>query len=285
MRGYKSRNLQVPQRLLSPRVHGKNPRGTAAMAGHGSSWKLLPGGGEANHVTAKEVNCSQSERQKSQEELHHGAWDRSKYLTDFNIMKIFFPPFLQGGGVFCFSARRRPVTHPSGPLSAPVSLFEPREFKAGPLGAAQCALTPCNEISGCCWTGFNQRVRAKTYRLLLMNHLFHQLMADGRGHCCCCHRPITQPGSPTESGIAFWKKDLAECAATATHKNTLQSEVLQSKGQFYPNCEGKSFVTFVDVWPRWCKPSLWLKFGGQLLHFLTTQQCNWLHFSPLKLWF
>lgn len=43
-----------------------------------------------------------------------------------------------------------PTCHtPVRPPDCPVSLFGPWEFKAGLFGAAQCALTPCNEISSC----------------------------------------------------------------------------------------------------------------------------------------
>lgn len=152
----KKRNLQgqqkwLPQRVFIPGVHGKNPSGTAATASHGSSWKVLPEGGEANDLIVKKVNCSPAERQKAQEELHHGVWDISKYLTDFSIMKNLRPLF------FFFFFREvlffhpPPTRHtPIRPPDWPVSLFGPWEFKAGPLGAAQCVLTPCNEISSCC---------------------------------------------------------------------------------------------------------------------------------------
>ena len=152
--------------------------------------------------------------------------------------KPFF--FLLIGGKEVLFFHPPPTCHtPIRPPDWPVSLFRPSEFKASPLGAAQCALTPCNEISSCCETGFNQRVRAKTYCPLFMNHLFHRLMADSLGHCCCCRRPITQPGSPTENKDAFSKGDLAESAATATQK--LPSQVLQSKGSVHPSYERKAF--------------------------------------------
>lgn len=150
----------LPQRVFIPGVHGKNPSTTAAMASHGSSWKVLPGGGEANNLIVKKVNCSPAERQKAQEELRRGVWDISKYLTDFTIMKNL-RPFLGSREVLFFHPP--PTRHtPIRPPDWPVSLFGPWEFKASPLGAAQCALTPCNEISSSCLTGFNQRIRAKT---------------------------------------------------------------------------------------------------------------------------
>lgn len=51
-----------------------------------------------------------AERQKAQEELHHGVWDISKYLTDFSIMKK--PPSLF---FFVFPSHHRPVTLPIRP--------------------------------------------------------------------------------------------------------------------------------------------------------------------------
>lgn len=105
----------LPQRVFIPGVHGKNPSRTAAMASHGSSWKVLPGGGEANNLIVKKVNCSPAERQKAQEELHHGAWDISKYLTDFSIMKNLRPFFWGGRGGFVFP----PTTDPSHSHQAP----------------------------------------------------------------------------------------------------------------------------------------------------------------------
>lgn len=104
----------LPQRVFIPGVHGKNPSRTAATASHGSSWKVLPGGGEANNLIVKKVNCSPAERQKAQEELRHGVWDISKYLTDFSIMKNLRPFFGEGWG-FVFP----PTTDPSHYHQAP----------------------------------------------------------------------------------------------------------------------------------------------------------------------
>lgn len=72
----------------------------------------------------KKVNCSPAERPEAQEELHHGAWDISQYLTDFSIMKNLF--FYLGGFVFAAS---RPVSLPSGPLTAPCHCLGPQSSK------------------------------------------------------------------------------------------------------------------------------------------------------------
>lgn len=129
-----------------PGVHGKNPSGTAATASHGSSWKVLPGGGEANDLIAKKVNCFFLLKGKKPRRsctmvcgTYQNIWQTSalwKNLRPFSF--LFFPPTTD------------PSHSQSGPPDWPVSLFGPCEFKAGPLGAAQCALTPCNEISSCC---------------------------------------------------------------------------------------------------------------------------------------
>lgn len=67
---------------------------------------------------------------------HIKIFDRLQHYEKPPSFLFFLPP---------------PTRHtPIRPPDWPVSLFGPREFKAGPLGAAQCALTPCNEISSCC---------------------------------------------------------------------------------------------------------------------------------------
>ena len=141
--------------FLSPVSMGRTPAEQLQRQAMAPHERFLPGGGEANDLIAKKVNCFPAERQKAQEELHHGVWDISKYLTDFSIMKKKNPPsslslfFFSSGEVLFFLPP--PTRHtPIRPPDWPVSLFGPREFKASLLGAAQCALTPCNEISSCC---------------------------------------------------------------------------------------------------------------------------------------
>lgn len=75
----------------------------------------------------KSIVFPPAERQRAQEEQRRGVWDTSKYLTDFSDVKTL-----------------RPATLPAPPPpDRPASLSGPRQFK----GAAQCAPTPCNEIS------------------------------------------------------------------------------------------------------------------------------------------
>lgn len=133
--------------FLSPVSMGRTPAEQLqrqAMAPH-ERFRL-----EANDLIVKKVNCSPAERQKAQEELHHGVWDISKYLTDFSIMKNLRSLFFLLRRGYVLFLHPPPTCHtPVRPPDCPVSLFGPWEFKAGLFGAAQCALTPCNEISSC----------------------------------------------------------------------------------------------------------------------------------------
>lgn len=112
--------------FLSPVSMGRTPAEQLQRQAMAPHERFLPGGGEANDLIAKKVNCFPAERQKAQEELHHGVWDISKYLTDFSIMKK--PPssffFLRRG--FVFPPTADPSHSHQAPWLARVIVWAPR---------------------------------------------------------------------------------------------------------------------------------------------------------------
>lgn len=132
------RNLQghtevkwLPQRVFYPRCPWEEPQRNSCS---GKPWLLMKG-----------FACRRGGGRRGREES-----------------QLFFPAERQkspgGAAPWCVGhlkifdrlqhSEKPPSRHtPSrAPPDWPVSLFGPREFK----GAAQCAPTPCNEISGCC---------------------------------------------------------------------------------------------------------------------------------------
>lgn len=140
----------LPQRVFIPGVHGKNPSGTAATASHGSSWKVFAWRRGGERLDREESQLFSRWKAKSPGGAapwcvgHIKIFDRLQHYEKTSVLFFF-----SSGEVLFFLPP--PTRHtPIRPPDWPVSLFGPREFKASLLGAAQCALTPCNEISSCC---------------------------------------------------------------------------------------------------------------------------------------
>lgn len=115
------RNLQghtevkwLPQRVFYPRCPWEEPQRNSCS---GKPWLLMKGfacrrgGGRRGREDSRLF--FPAERQKAQEELRHGVWDISKYLTDFSVLKNL-----------------RPVTVPVGPpLTGPCHCLGPASSK------------------------------------------------------------------------------------------------------------------------------------------------------------
>lgn len=123
----------------SPSVHGKKPGRTAAAAAMAPHERFRP---EAGRRTTWSWRKSIVPSLKGRNPRRSSTMVCGTYQNIWQTSAFF--PFIEEEVLFF---RSPPTCHPPiRPPHCPVSLFGPQSSKR----AAQCALTPCNEISSCC---------------------------------------------------------------------------------------------------------------------------------------